>query len=1627
MDHVYHGDIKTENIQVTSWNWAYVTDFASFKPTYLPEDNPADFSFFFDTSSRRTCYLAPERFYMPGSDIAKRMSELEWGQKCGELTAAMDMFSVGCVIAELFLEGTPIFSLSQLFKYRIGDYDPGPELDKIEDDDIKALVKHMIQLDPTKRYTAEQYLAEWYVFVGFMHDILPCDFMARNIHFMHLKFDFFLSILLPQCRRGAAFPQYFYTFLHQYISSVTDPHNHYVTQPSSPQADLADALNSTGIGLPPSAGNASTSPAKKTDADENIERVYHDFDKIAFFLGFYGEEPGYGDGDGSESGERKALVDLPSTAASTLLLPPTLNIPNYDSAAPHKKRRSQKTDDGALIFLSLICAMVRNTAYPSPKLMALDMFLAIGEHLADVIKLDRLVPYLVTMLQDDVALVKASAVKTLTQLLCMVESISPINARIFPEYILPAVREFATDPEILVRGTYATCIALLAETALRFLEMTQLLKADGAFAGAEADFEELDYEATYDSSLHELQSIIQEQVTTLLIDQESSVKRALLTNITSLCIFFGRQKANDVLLSHMITYLNDRDWMLRCSFFESIIGVGTFVGGRSLEEYILPLMRQALTDSEEFVVEKALNSLTSLAELGLFQKMKLWELAGIIAPLLCHPSIWIRYGAVAFVASAGKLLPPTDTWCIIYPLIRPFLKADIAEITELSILTNVKSPLARQVFEQAIVWANKTSPKSIFWKQARDRKGSLTGGIVAPKNALTQSSSTSTTSSATMRYAGSTSEKAYKSDDDDQYLERLRGLGMTPEDEEKMKAMREYMYKLSRTKLNVRSKLNEDGVVVDAGNLTLLDMGISHRTEFLTPIYFDDTSNLNLDAVIIHNDGARKSGSIRGSRRASVSSTATTRTTDPVLLDAALNRVASEARLYPHMIHKTASTSQIDLGHSVEPISEPPHGRHAQDPTSSADLPFAIPTPIPRKKQSSAESTSPNLSPSESSNYSSSAPTLDQNGIPVKFVRQSKSRMQLMTSSTPVEQTKALAETSMSIMNAIGTMEISVLKNSTIQIQEDDVAQAKENADKRPEMQVGPVIGGGMGGGVEIRRDGGSVYFSTSYEGSARHLKNLINRRTLEAFPNLMPELGPKLTTMMRHRRAPVKSGAPQSRSLQAWKPEGILVAHLAEHKASVNQICLAPDQNFFASCSDDGTVKIWDCSRLERNVTNRSRATYNQQGGHIKAMTFIENTYSIASASDNGSIHVFRVDYIGTSSTPKYGKCQTVRKYQLIDEYAVAILHYNTGKSCPIVNVTIKRICIMLGLIFATHTHGDFSLCRTGGLECGDQIHPSFCYFPRQYLCTRSKVNASTVEIKKSEQSCVALVKHFSGATGMISESNFTTYIIYCVITSMVCDRRRAWLLVGTTRGILTLYDIRFQIALRSWVHPSKSRISRLLLHPSLGRGVIIAAGRNEVSVWNIGDKAECKEVFGVKDEKATGISLQTFKMSEPPADNDILRSTFTSHEVNLADNSVRAVICPPECNFMITGGSDRKIRFWDYKRVENSSVVLGLDIDEAKPKYSTQNFDELTFYYESQPSNRTAANNRRPQPYSSSSNSSRSVGMLTTNATSSTLVQQQQLLRNHLDSITDVKITEIPYPMLISGDRDGVIKVIA
>ena len=73
----------------------------------------------------------------------------------------------------------------------------------------------------------------------------------------------------------------------------------------------------------------------------------------------------------------------------------------------------------------------------------------------------------------------------------LVKVITPSNAAIFPEYIIPSIEHLASDPEVSVRSIYAQCMAPFADTALRYLEMGQALKAHGAFK-LSADVQEYD-------------------------------------------------------------------------------------------------------------------------------------------------------------------------------------------------------------------------------------------------------------------------------------------------------------------------------------------------------------------------------------------------------------------------------------------------------------------------------------------------------------------------------------------------------------------------------------------------------------------------------------------------------------------------------------------------------------------------------------------------------------------------------------------------------------------------------------------------------------------------------------------------------------------------------------------------------------------------------------------------------------------------------------------------------------------------------------------------------------------------------------------------------------------------------
>jgi len=1364
---IFHGDIKTENTLVTSWNWLYLSDFSSsFKPTTLPEDNPADFSYFFDTAGRRTCYLAPERFLAAG----------ETPDPAAQITWAMDVFSAGCVIAELFLE-TSIFNLSQLYKYRRGEYDPViTHLNRIADKDVREMVAHMIQVDPESRYSAEEYLDFW---------------------------------------RKKVFPDYFYSFLHQYMGLITDP--------SSGRSPISGATANLG------------------EADERIDRIYYDFDKISYFLGY--------------GNEKQVSAKASYKGYGLELFPVHLNIPNNEHQASAIGRRP--TDDGTLIFLALVVSSLRNTARATARVRACDLLLAFAERLTDEAKLDRILPYLVSMLNDKADIVKVAAIRTVTQLMALVTVVSPVNAHVFPEYLLPRMQTFlpgsSSDPGPLVRATYAACLGSLATSASRFLDMVATLRADGSLPTADPETEdginaEAALQGLFDNARAELIEVFEGHTKALITDNDSAVKRAFLGSVPELCLFFGTAASNDIILSHLNTYLNDRNWMLKCAFFETIVGVATFLGGTSLEEFILPLMVQALTDPEEFVVQKVLHSLASMSELGLFQRSKTWELVDVVARFTAHPNIWIREAATNFLSSATIFLSAADNQCIILPLIRPYLKTPTKDLSELGLLDNLKKPLSRAVLDLSITWATKVD-KGIFWKPVnQSRTFSFDSNTLIPTISAKD-------------LAQNALQRIPKNEEDEQWLAKLRNMGLGHDDDFKLLALRGYIWRLARSK----ARESEQQPTYLNGIINLRNINITPQT-----VMFDDQQ----------------------------------------VMDEPLRPIASH----------TIKDALLDASMAIDESIPPKRGSAIPNGNGNGKL--------NDEERGCLPDTSPSMPPKD----------------PNSGIRHQGSAMNLLNRK---DQTKSFPETGMTTTSAFGQVE-GPLSRSTGE--RSAIALAKENAG--------------------VTQDRIRFRAAHTYSGNDPSILKMLDAMYVDNYPNDIAEFGPMIAPSSRRK---VISRSSSHAGDRPWKPEGILVATFSEHVGPIKHIAVAPDHAFFLTGGDDGCVKVWDTGRLERNITHRSRQTHRHaNGSQVTALCFVEHTHSFISCASDGSVNVVRVECAQSGGSVRYGKLRLLREYQLPkNEVATWSEHFKIETSSV--------------LLLATN---------------------------------RSRVLAIDLRQMKVLYTLENPVHH-------------GTPTCFCV------DKKRHWLLLGTSHGVLDLWDLRFKVRLKAWGVPGSSSIHRICIHPTKGRGrwVCVAGGsaQGEVTVWDV-EKTQCREVYRPGGSRDGPRGYEPWPVDEDRPEGMLgrfataLEPTGSSN----ADRGARAMIVGTDAyddgrdskyGFIITGGSDRKIRFWDLARVENSMVVSGLDIDELKPTFtSTHPTASLTLNTERIPRPGPTAPNAGAGSKSPSTNRAASGRPPRSTVIS---LQQQQLLKSHLDSILDIALLESPYGMTVSVDRSGVIFV--
>lgn len=1412
---IFHGDIKTENTLVTSWNWLYLSDFSSsFKPTMLPEDNPADFSYFFDTAGRRTCYLAPERFVAAG-EVPDPKAQITW---------AMDVFSAGCVIAELFLE-SPIFTLSQLYKYRRREYDPVmTHLNRIADKEVREMVAHMINLDPESRYSAEEYLGFW---------------------------------------RKKVFPEYFYNFLHQYMGLITDP--------SSGRSPISGA--SVNLGEP----------------DDRIDRIYYDFDKISYFLGYEAH---------------KQPLQKPIFSSSQLgLFPLYLNIPNNQHQATIIERNG--SDDGTLIFLTLVVSSLRNTARATAKIRACDILLAFSERLTDEAKLDRVLPYVVSLLNDKNDLVKIAAIRTLTQLLALVTVVSPINANVFPEYIMPRMQAFLhgspSKPSPLVRATYAACLGSLAASASRYLEMVATLRADGSLPTVDPETEDgtgVDhaFQGLYDNARSELIFLFETPTKALITDPDCSVKRAFLGSVPELCLFFGTAESNDIILSHLNTYLNDRDWMLKCAFFETIVGVATFLGGTSLEEFILPLMVQALTDPEEFVVQKVIYSLASMAELGLFQRSKVWELVDVVGRFSMHPNIWIREAAAMFFSSATRFLSPADTQCIVLPLIRPYLKTSIVDFSELAILDALKRPLSRNIIDLSTTWAQKVD-RGIFWKPVhRLRTFSFNSGYSIPTISAKELGSNAM-------------QRVSKNEEDEQWLSRLRTMGLTTDDDFKLLALREYIWRVALSK--PREPPQHASYLNNIINLR--NIGITPQT-----VMFDEQQ-------LMDDPHRQTKSSPSGDDNAP-------HTIADALLDASMtiDDPLSRKRRGAYKLSRNNSALAITTANKDAPSSTPPVFSPADSPAGSDAA---------SQRRAILTGRAPNDEAISTQETASSANSRDTAGK----IRHKPSAMGLLNRK---ESAKTVADTSTTSTNVFGKLE-GPFTHAPVQ----SALSLAKGQEASPQDQI-------------------RYRAAHTYTGNDPHILKMLDAMYVENYPNDTVEFGPLIAPPSR--RKTINKGGNQPND-KPWRPDGTLVATFSEHTGAIHHVAVAPDHVFFVTGGDDGCVRVWDTSRLERNIAHRSRQTHRHAiGVKITSLCFVQQTHCFVSCGSDGSINVVRVDCLQTSGVVRYGKLRVLREHKLPEgEFALWSEHYKADTNSVLLVATNRSRVIAIDL--------------------------------------RTLAQLYTLE----------------------NPVHHGTTTCFCI------DKKKNWLLLGTSHGVLDLWDLRFRVRLKAWGVPGATSIYRICIHPTKGKGrwVCVAggSGQGEVTVWDV-DKTQCREVYraGATKEGLKGYDPWPVDEDRPEGMLGRFATALESSGSSNADRGVRAMIVGTDTfddgrdskyGFIITGGSDKKIRFWDLANVEKSLVVSGLEADEPKPQYTFAHpTAALTLNTE-----RTPRQNPTSPNAAASSRSSNSTSKSSGRPPRSTVIslQQQQLLKSHLDSILDIALLESPYGMMVSVDRSGVIFV--
>lgn len=491
----------------------------------------------------------------------------------------------------------------------------------------------------------------------------------------------------------------------------------------------------------------------------------------------------------------------------------------------------------------------------------------------------------------------------------------------------------------------------------------------------------------------------------------------------------------------------------------------------------------------------------------------------------------------------------------------------------------------------------------------------------------------------------------------------------------------------------------------------------------------------------------------------------------------------------------------------------------------------------------------------------------------------------------------------------------------------------------------------------------------------------------------------PPLPPRLAEERVPTPKNAPPSRGAAREQPSSTgpewklkidtMVASSKctpehGHIAPVVRLVVSQDQRFFVTGSHDATCRVWELDKAERSngvlessTVYTGHQTQGDSNPRVNDLAMVEGGHSVISGASDGSVHVWRVDMV--SSVKQSGAqnesreisrvigSSEIRKTNPGEGEILAVNHFNTSSAS----------------IFAYATQ-------------------------RGYVHSWDLRSATEPFILNMPQD--------------------TGYI-----TSMAMGSDRNWVVTGTSKGFISLWDLRFQQILKLWHHSRSAPVNRLatsFVPPPqswIGRGgannearpfLFAACGPNECAMFDL-STGSCRECFRTIDY---GSRFSRARLDEMPTLDEVPLSTSTRRKVLLArgistrlpeavNSSFRSInamvgsIGASDHSFLITGGSDCRIRFWDFAMPSKCYVSTGPETVQPRPTFERIDFNQ---------SSRLMLCRQPPTPSLKEVDGSKIPRKLLQGAKRSEKI--------HEDAITDLKVVKSG---LLSCSRDCTVKL--